>query len=182
MRQYLRWRFGTTYFFTVVTHERKPVLTTPIGRQCLQSAILEVQQKLPFRMLAVVLLPDHIHTIWQLPHGDVDYSQRWRLIKTRFTRMWLSQHGIEGEISPSRSRKRERGVWQRRFYEHMCRDEADLERCVHYIHVNPLKHGLVNRVVDWPWSSFHRYLKLGMYTASWGSSAEWYGDEFADAE
>ncbi|WP_423838994.1 REP-associated tyrosine transposase, partial [Symmachiella dynata] len=82
-------------------------------------------------------------------------------------------------ISPSRAKRGEQGVWQRRFFEHTCRDEADLKRCIDYVHINPLKHGLVERVQDWPWSSFHRYVKQGEYPAEWGNAAEWYGDEFA---
>jgi putative transposase len=78
--------------------------------------------------------------------------------------------------------KRERSVWQRRFFEHTVRDERDLRRCVDYVHVNPLKHGLVDRVPDWPWSSFHRYVRLGEYSSDWGSSNDWYGDEFANYE
>jgi len=89
----------------------------------------------------------------------------------------LEAGGLPG-VSHSRVKRRERGVWQRRFDENTIQDEADLKRCVDYLHVNPLKHGLVKRVCDWPWSSFHRYVKLGEYSANWGSQAEWYGDEF----
>ncbi len=85
-------------------------------------------------------------------------------------------------VGPSRRRKQERGIWQRRFYEHTCRDEDDLKRCIDYIHVNPVKHGLVGRVIDWPWSSFHRYVRLGEYPIDWGGGDEWYGDEFRRAE
>jgi putative transposase len=87
-----------------------------------------------------------------------------------------------GDVSASRRGKGEYGVWQRRFFEHTVRDERDLRRCVDYVHVNPLKHGLVNRVADWPWSSFHRYVRLGEYSMEWGSAAEWYGDEFRNFE
>ena len=104
------------------------------------------------------------------------------MIKTNFTKSWIKQGGIEQDVSASRLRKHERSIWQRRFYEHTCRDEDDLKRCVDYTHVNPLKHQLVSRVVDWKWSSFHRYVKDGFYPANWGSSQDWYGDEFLDAE
>lgn len=85
-------------------------------------------------------------------------------------------------ISPSRKRAGEHALWQRRFYEHTCRDEADLKRCLDYVHVNPLRHGLVKYVADWPWSSFHRYRRLGEYDANWGGAAVWHGDEFRDFE
>lgn len=120
--------------------------------------------------------------MWQLPRGDTDYSTRWRRIKSLFTQTWLAGGGSCGEVNQSRASRRERGVWQRRFFEHTCRTEADLKRCVDYIHVNPLKHGLVERVRDWPWSSFHRYVRLGEYTADWGDAVDWYGDEFLHFE
>lgn len=130
----------------------------------------------------MVLLPDHLHSVWELPAEDADYSLRWRLIKSGFTRLWTEAASDDGFVSWSRCRKGERGVWQRRFYEHTCRDDEDLKRCVDYIHVNPLKHHLVDCVVRWPWSSFHRYVRLGEYSSDWGSRDEWYGEEFKDAE
>ena len=182
MRRYLRSRSGQVYFFTLVTHERRPFLTTDAGRSALREAIRHVRQTHPFRITAIVLLPDHLHAVLELPDGDSDYSTRWRLIKSQFTRRWRETGGMEGDTSQSRQQKGERGVWQRRFYEHTCRDENDLKRCVDYIHVNPLKHGLVQRVRDWPWSSFHRYVELGEYTSDWGNAGDWYGDEFLNAE
>lgn len=182
MRRYRRSREGSVFFFTLVTHERRTLLTTEHGRRCLREAIHEVRCEHPFEIVAIVLLPDHLHAIWELPQGDGDYSTRWRLIKASFTRRWRDSSGAEGAVSSSRQRKGERGVWQRRFYEHTCRDEDDLQRCMDYVHVNPLKHGLVDRVRDWPWSSFHRYVQEGLYPIDWGSSAEWYGDEFKNAE
>ena len=182
MRQYLRSRSGQVYFFTLVTHERRPILITDRSRPALREAIRNVQRTHPFRITAIVLLPDHLHAVLELPDGDHDYSTRWRLIKSRFTRLWREAGGTEGTLSRSRQGKGERGIWQRRFYEHTCRDEVDLKRCVDYVHVNPLKHGLVQRVRDWPWSSFHRYVRLGEYSADWGRSNDWYGDEFTNAE
>lgn len=182
MRRYLRNQTGRTYFFTVVTDERRPILTTDLGRSCLRAAFLQSKATRPFELTAIVLLPDHLHTVWTLPKGDTDYSTRWRAIKSDFTRRWLAVGGTEATRSESRISKAERSIWQRRFYEHTCRDEADLKRCVDYTHVNPLKHALVNRVCDWPWSSFHRYVRLGEYTRDWGSANEWYGDEFRNAE
>ena len=109
------------------------------------------------------------------PHDGV-------LIKSSFTRLWTGQGGEEGFVGRSRERKGERAVWQRRFYEHTCRDDDDLRRCVDYVHVNPLKHRLVDRVIDWSWSSFHRYVRLGEYPSEWGSRDAWYGDEFKNGE
>ena len=166
------------YFFTVVTHRRAKILTTDLARCCLREAIAEVRKELPFEITAFVLLPDHLHAVWTLPHGDADYSTRWQRIKSEFTTAWIEGGGVEQRVSASRKMKGEHGVWQRRFFEHTCRDEADLKRCVDYAHVNPLRHGLVERVRDWPWSSFHRYVTEGEYTLDWGSANHWYGDEF----
>ena len=177
-----RWREGRVYFFTVVTHERRPILTSELGRRMLREAISEVRRYRPFTIIAVVLLPDHLHTIWELPRGDAHYSTRWRRIKGIFTREWLARGGHGGRINLSRLNRNEQGVWQRRFFEHMCRDEADLKRCLDDVRVNPVKHRLVERVVDWPWSSFHRYVRWGEYAPEWGDSPELYGDEFQGAE
>ena len=108
-------------------------------------------------------MPDHIHCVWRLPAGDSDYSVRWAMVKNAFTRLYLSSGGTEAEQSWSRKKKRERGVWQRRFWEHQIRDEQDLHRHVDYIHYNPLKHGLVESVDSWPWSTYHRFVRSGFY-------------------
>jgi putative transposase len=183
MSNYRRWRVeGGTYFFTVVTHERRPLLTTEAARTSLRAAICRVRQRHPLRVVAIVLLPDHLHTIWELPPGDADYAVRWRQIKTLVTQSLAPILPVAGDLSPSRRRRHEMGVWQRRFYEHTCRDEQDVKRLADYIHVNPVKHRLVTRVCDWPWSSFHRYVRSGEYTREWGGSDEWYGDEFTRVE
>ena len=182
MRRYLRFRQGRVFFFTVVTHGRRAILTTDLGRRSLRMAIWAVRSDHPFRLTAIVLLPDHLHAVWELPVDDADYSTRWRLIKSAFSRTWVQAGGEEEIRGRSRERKGERSIWQRRFYEHTCRDEADLKRCVDDVHVNPLKHRLVDRVVDWPWSSFHRDVRQGEYTSGWGCADAWYGDEFRDAE
>ena len=167
-----------TFFFTVITYQRRPLLTTALGRAALRFAINRVRQNRPFNLDAIVLLPDHLHTVWTLPADDTDYSTRWRQIKTLFTRHWLQNGGQEISQSLSREIKGEHGIWQRRFFEHTCHDERDRKRCIDYVHINPLKHGLVEQVCDWPWSSFHRYLRLGEYSKDWGSTDEWYGDEW----
>jgi putative transposase len=171
MPQYRRWFIpGATYFFTVVTHERRPILTTGLGRSCLRRAFLEVKHDRPFDLFAIVLLPDHLHTIWILSPGEADYSSRWARIKDRFTRLYLAEGGEEGRSTDPRARHRERAVWQRRFWEHTCRDEEDLLRCTDYLHWNPVKHGLVMKVKDHPWSSFHRFVKSGGYDLDWGGT------------
>ncbi len=161
---------GGTFFFTVVTAERRAILTTELGRACLRSAIATVRQRRPWQIFAFVLLPDHLHTVWILPPGDSDYPVRWRRIKEEFTRNWLASGGDEADVSASRKSKEERGVWQRRYWEHTVRDEDDLKRCVDYVHWNPKKHGYVARVADWKWSSFHRFVAAGEYHLDWGGT------------
>jgi putative transposase len=182
MSRYRRSYDGTTFFFTVVTHERQPILCTDFARSSLRAGIREARKDRPFEIVAFVLLPDHLHAVWQLPEGDRDYSTRWRAIKSYFTRTWSARRMPPHDTSASKADKNEGGVWQRRFFEHTVRDERDLRRCVDYIHVNPLTHGLVQRVADWEWSSFHRYIRLGEYSSGWGSSNDWYGDELVDHE
>ena len=183
MPNYRRWRVaGGTYFFTVVTQLRRPFLTDEPARAALRCAFSQVRRKRPFTLDAIVLLPDHIHAVWTLRPGDADYQTRWRLIKSSFTVRYLAAGGVELPRSSSRAAKGERNFWQRRYFEHTVRDEADMKRCIDYVHVNPLKHGLVQRVIDWPWSSFHRYMKLGEYGADWGSADIWYGDEWKHYE
>jgi putative transposase len=171
---------GGTHFFTVVTLRHRPILTTDIARPILHRALAGVQRKRPFAIDAIVLLPDHLHAIWTLPAGESDYSLRWAEVKEAFTRSFLSAGGEDGPVSPSRRKHPERSVWQRRFWEHTVRDEDDFKRCADYVHWNPVKHGLVARVRDYPWSSFHRYVESGEYDLDWGSGevadvpgAEW---------
>ena len=129
---------------------------------------MDVQKQYPFETVAVCVLPNHIHAIWTLPSDDADYSLRWRLIKTKF-----SAHFPHAEnLSASKQRRHERGIWQRRFYEHTVRDETDLQRCADYIHFNPVKHGLCDNVRDWAFSSFHRYVRDGRLPLNWGGTKE----------
>ena len=152
---------GTTYFFTLVTEHRRPLLIEHIDR--LRAAFRHVQEKRPFRMEAIVVLPDHLHTLWTLPEGDSDYSTRWMQIKRKFS------SGLSAVPSnPSQASKREKGIWQRRFWEHCIRDELDWRNHLDYIHYNPVKHGLITRVCDWPYSSFHRFVERGWYSEDWG--------------
>ncbi len=159
---------GGTYFFTCVAHRRSPILTTELGRRCLREAVKKIQHDHPFEIVANVLLPDHWHSVWTLPLGDDRYPTRWMRIKEEFTKAWLERGGEELPQSASRRRHRQRGVWHKRYWEHTVRDEEDLKRCVDYVHWNPRKHGLVARVRDWEWSSFHRFVREGEYGIDWG--------------
>jgi putative transposase len=162
---------GGCYFFTVVTYERRAFLTESLARRCLREAWKEARRRSPFEVIAVCLLPDHLHCVWKLPEGDCDFPLRWARIKADFTRRYLAGGGAESGQSPSRSGKRERGIWQRRFWEHQIRDETDLRRHIDYIHYNPVKHGLVVRVEDWPWSSYHRFARTCAYPDQYWQSA-----------
>jgi putative transposase len=182
MSNYRRWRVeGGAYFFTLVTQQRRRVLTDDASRIAIRNALRSVRARLPFRIIAIALLPDHLHTIWELPPGDSDYSTRIRQVKALTTRA-LGRQATATRVSSSRHSRGEQGFWQRRFYERTCRDEVQLKKLADYIHVNPLKHKLVERVRDWPWSSFHRFVKLGEYEHDWGNADEWYGDEFESLE
>jgi REP-associated tyrosine transposase len=167
---------GGTFFFTLVTEGRAPILTTSVGRSILRTVTRQCQQRWPFEILAIVLLPDHLHTAWRLPDGDSDYSKRWAWIKKEFTKAWLAAGGIEQPTSDSRRRNRRRGVLQRRFWEHAIRDEQDFERHVDYIHYNPVKHGYAPCALDWPWSSFRRHVRAGVYPQDWGCAEMTFDD------
>jgi putative transposase len=163
---------GGTFFFTVVTQGRATFLCDDMARSFLSEAIRRCRQRWPFSVDAIVLLPEHLHTIWTLPPGDSNYPARWGWIKKEFTKLWLASDGVEEPQSGSRSRNRRRGVWQRRYWEHAIRDEEDVERHFDYIHYNPVKHGLVDSPRDWPYSSFHRWVKEGVYEPNWGIGPE----------
>lgn len=163
---------GGTYFFTVVAYERQPLLTTIKVRQALRASIERARLILPFKSEAWVLLPDHLHCVWTLPKGDANFSARWGIIKRHVSRSCRDTFQNEKELSASRRRRKELAFWQRRFWEHQIRDEADFQRCLDYIHWNPVKHGLVRKVTDWPYSTFHRYFAAGVYSADWAGAAE----------
>lgn len=158
---------GGTYFFTVVTYHRMRFLTTAMARQILGDAIRRCRQRWPMTIPAMVLLPDHLHTIWSLPLGDEEYSKRWAWIKKEFTKQWLAEGGCEARTTEGRKRDGRRAVWQSKFWEHTIRDEDDFEKHFDYIHFNPVKHGLVECPIDWEWSSFHRHVRSGVYPANW---------------
>lgn len=163
---------GGTFFFTLVTYRRQRFLCEPAARVALRRAVADCRRDHPFDLLASVLLPDHLHMIWRLPEGDADFSTRWSLIKSAFTRAWLKADGAEGSISDSRRRNRRRGVWQRRFWERCLRDQDDLNRHVDYVHYNPVKHGIATCPHAWPWTSFHRWVRDGFYDADWCCSCD----------
>ncbi|MHB8086926.1 MAG: REP-associated tyrosine transposase [Anaerolineaceae bacterium] len=168
MPEYRRKRIeGGTYFFTVVTYQRRPILTSVPARRILHNAWVDTKRRFPFENLAVCLLPDHLHCIWKLPEGDTNYSIRWKEIKRLFTKSYLMEVGPGGERDESRVKRNEAAIWQRRFWEHTIEDEVDLEVHFDYIHYNPIKHGLVESISDWQWSSFHRYVNEGYYDNDW---------------
>ncbi|MFP3423657.1 REP-associated tyrosine transposase [Pseudoalteromonas sp. SIMBA_162] len=153
---------GGTYFFTVNLLDRnKSLLVEHID--LLRESIRFVKSQRPFYIDAWVVLPDHLHAVLTLPDDDVDYSSRWREIKKRFSKSLPKTEFL----TQTRKRKNERGIWQRRFWEHTIRDDNDYWHHVNYVHFNPLKHGLVSQVTDWPYSSFHRAVKQGIYTNNW---------------
>jgi putative transposase len=163
MPQYRRAKLeGSLFFFTVVLAERpSDLLVNEIDR--LRRIYRTVRQRRPFETIAICVLPDHVHAVWELPGGDDDFSTRWNLIKSGFSR------GLDPRLrSASKLAKREKGIWQRRYWEHAIRNEADLARHIDYIHFNPVRHGHVRRVADWPHSSFHRYVGRGLLAADWG--------------
>lgn len=161
---------GGTYFFTLATYNRRPFLCYPNNVELLRRAFQYTMQRHPMEIDAFVLLPDHLHTVWTLPKEDCNYSTRWRLIKSYFSRH--CQEKYDGVISTSRQSKQERAFWQRRFWEHLIRDNQDFVNHVEYIHYNPVKHGLVAAPKDWEHSSFHRYVQAGLYDELWGAGDE----------
>lgn len=162
--QYRRQKIeGGTYFFTVVTFNREPILVENIGK--LREAFNIVMKDRPFVIDSHVILPDHLHMIWTLPEANADYPTRWRLIKQYFSK--LMDKSPNEVISTVRARKKERQIWQRRYWEHTIRDETDLNNHIEYIHYNPVKHGLVNDIHEWELSSFRRYVRDGFYPVEW---------------
>jgi putative transposase len=169
MADYLRWFVpGATYFFTVVTYNRYPYFRDSRAVDLLREAWQNTQRELAFENIASVLLPDHFHCLWTLPPRDSDYSIRLKRIKDQFTVNWIAQGGHEEPVTPSQARRGNRGIWQRRFWEHTIRDEDDLEKHFDYIHFNPVKHGYAMCPFDWPDSTFHRYVTSGHYSPNWG--------------
>jgi putative transposase len=165
---------GGTFFFTLTLADRTSrALVDHI--KGLRTAVRDVRCARPFVVDAVVVLPEHLHIVMTLPEGDADYTNRWRLIKRRFT-----DAVMKSGTSIARHRNGELALWQRRFWEHTIRDEEDFDRHVDYIHFNPVKHGLVSRVSDWPHSSFHRYVRRGLLPSGWGGDMSDLGANFGE--
>ena len=162
---------GGCFFFTVNLLERKQTLLVD-HVAALRDAVATTRHGHPFDIDAFVVLPDHLHAVWTLPPGDSDFSTRWRLIKSRFAKTLPKQE----RLSAVRKARGERGIWQRRFWEHLIRDEADYISHVEYCVVNPLKHRLVTRVRDWPYSSFHRDVRAGIFPDDWAGDIATAGD------
>ena len=154
---------SSTWFFTVNLAQRRDNRLLVKRIDTLRQVLREVKQVHPFHIHAIVVLPEHLHCIWTLPEGDADYGKRWSLIKAGFSRRMPRTESR----SESRIKRGERGIWQRRYWEHRIRDDRDFERHADYIHWNPVKHGWVEQVVDWPYSSFHRYVERGIYPQDW---------------
>lgn len=167
MPNYLRYHMGTMYFFTLVAHERRDIFCQEDFLSAFKNAIKEVRQTHPFQVIAWVQLPDHLHCILQFEE-DTDFGKIWGMIKRLTTKACPQYHLPIEQLSYSKVSRNEKGLWQRRFYEHMIRNEQDLIQHLHYIHYNPVKHGLVANVKDWQFSTFHRYVLDGFYDIDWG--------------
>ena len=164
MPDYRRYRVpGGTYFFTVNLLERYPndLLVRYVDH--LRSVVRAIRRRWPFHVDAWVILPDHLHCVWTLPPGDDDFANRWRLIKQGFSKGLP----VEERRSAVRMARGERGIWQRRFWEHVIRDDADYAAHIDYCHINPVKHGYVSCVEEWPFSTFQRHVRQGLYPSNW---------------
>lgn len=166
---------GGSYFFTVALAERSGRLLTD-NIDLLRCAVSDVKRELSFELIALVVLPEHLHCVWTLPAGNADYPTRWKKIKAAFSR------GLpKGERrSASRVSKGERGIWQRRYWEHTLRNDADLRRHVDYIHYNPVRHGHVRTVREWPYSTFHQYARQGIYPTDWAGGGLEVGRDYGE--
>jgi putative transposase len=162
------WHPGGTYFFTVNLLRRHDNDLLVRRIKDLRAVVAEVRARHPFHIHAWVVLPEHLHCVLEFPADDCDYALRWRLIKAGFSKR-LPAHERRSAVRLARG---ERGIWQRRYWEHLIRDERDLAAHVDYVHINPVKHGWVKRVADWPHSTFHRMLEQGIYTQDWAGGLD----------
>lgn len=161
MSEYRRlYRKGGWYFFTVITYNREKILTQPANITRLRHAFHLVKDNYPFYIDGIVILSDHIHCIWRLPVEDDNFSIRWKLIKRYFS------IGVNTPVTERGEKK----IWQRRFWEHLLRNEKDWQAHMDYIHYNPVKHGYVKSPKDWHHGSFHSAVKRGLYEEDWGAS------------
>jgi len=158
---------GGTYFFTLVTYQRRRLFAEELNRRLLGNSIRTCQVDWPFSVDAIVLLPDHLHAMITLPNGDTNYSGRWSVIKKTFNETFLANGGRSRQVSEGRRKQKRLGIWQPRFWEHVIRDEDDFDAHFDYIHFNPVKHGLVECPIDWAASSFHRWVRQGVCESDW---------------
>ena len=147
---------GGCYFFTVVTHQRLPLFSEKENIDLLYESFRYTLKKKPFSINAIVILPDHLHSIWTLQDKVANYSTRWQMIKTHFSRK------MNCKVNNIKT------YWQPRFWEHLIRDKSDFDNHLDYIHYNPVKHGLVNSPVEWRYSTIHKYIRQGWYEDNWG--------------
>lgn len=161
---------GATYFFTVNLKNRNSTLLTD-NISLLTNAFRLVAKSYPFQTDALVVLPEHLHAVITLPDNDCDFSIRWRYIKGEFTR----SINYEPHITTANKLRRERGIWQKRFWEHKIRDQRDYNNHINYCYYNPVKHGYVSQVKDWKYSTFHRDVKRGLFTKKWASNKKFAG-------
>jgi len=176
MPDYLRSRVpGGCYFFTVTLRNRRSNLLVE-RVDLLRDCVTRARAAAPFHIDAWVVLPDHMHCVWSLPEGDADYSSRWLRIKQRFS-MALPKTEARTAVMVARG---DRGIWQRRFWEHTIRDELDYARHMDYIHFNPVKHGLVRDPAAWPHSSFRRAVAMGFYPEQWLGTDDDENGEFGE--
>ena len=162
------WHPGGTYFFTVNLLQRQGNDLLVRHIDLLREVVTKVRQRHPFVIHGWVVLPEHLHCIIELPANDADYATRWRLIKMGFSKALP----LTEQRSQVRVARGERGIWQRRYWEHLIRDEADFQAHRDYVHINPVKHGLVSRVSRWPYSTFHRLVEKGVYPINWAGGDE----------
>ena len=161
---------GGTWFFTVVAFERRPIFCRQTFRASLKQSIQRTQKSHPFEINAWILLPDHLHCIWTLPADDANFSTRWKLIKQYVSQGCRGYFQRQTKLSAAKKKRRERSIWQRRFWEHSLQSEKDLANHLDYIHYNPVKHGYCHSPSQWPYSSFHKYLANGAYTNDWATT------------
>jgi len=162
------WHPGGTWFFTVNLLRRSGNDLLVCHIEALRAAVARVRSAHPFAIHGWVVMPDPLHCLITLPEHDTDFPLRWRLIKGAFSKA-IPEQEWRSEV---RQRRGERAVWQRRYWEHLIRDDADFSAHMDYIHFNPVKHGLVARVADWPHSTFHRLVERGVYPADWAGSPD----------
>ena len=172
MSSYLRDYSGTIYFFTLVAFERRAIFCQDDFLIALRHVVDEVRQSKPFKVVAWVQLPDHLHCILEFDTPNAEYSKIWGMIKRKTTQACPQYHLSFEQLSVSKVLRNEQAIWQRRFYEHLIRDENDLIQHFNYIHYNPVKHGLVRSVKDWRYSTFHRHVRNGFYDENWGSGMD----------